>query len=173
MPHLTPIPKSIAPLRPLMPFVVALLLAGCSPIVATRGNMPPPEALEQIQVGRHTRADIATLLGSPTNVATFNDRAWYYVSQRAESVAFFAPEVVEQKVVIVRFDDSGRVAAVETRNKDAAQQVDQVDRTTPTAGHSMTVLEQLFGNIGQFGGDAKNTAPTQSGIPGGSSSSRR
>lgn len=173
MPHMTSIPASIAPLRPLMPFVVALLLAGCSPIVASRGNMPPPEALEQIQVGRHTRADIATLLGSPTNVATFNDRAWYYVSQRAESFAFFAPEVVEQKVVIVRFDDSGRVSGIETRNKDAAQEVDQVSRTTPTAGHSMTVLEQLFGNIGQFGGDGKNTAPTQSGIPGGSSSSRR
>ena len=33
-----------------------------------------------------------------------------------------------------------------------AQDVDPVDRETPTEGRDLTLLQQLFGNIGKFSG---------------------
>lgn len=151
---------SVAPLRSALRsacFAGCAVMAACSPIVASRGNLPAPDAIASIQPGRHTRTEVTALLGSPSSVGAFDDRAWYYISQRAEAVAFFAPEITEQKVVMVRFNELGVVERVETRGLEQAKAIDPVERATPTTGHSMTFVEQLFGNIGQYNEPAKGS----------------
>jgi len=56
--------------------------------------------------------------------------------------------------VAIHFDPSGVVEDVKVYGPDDARQVKLVDRTTPTAGKEITVLQQLLGNVGRF-----NTAP--------------
>jgi outer membrane protein assembly factor BamE (lipoprotein component of BamABCDE complex) len=135
---------------------LALLLltgaAACTPIVDNRGNAPPPEALATVKPGA-TRTQVAQLLGSPSNIATFNDKTWYYISRKTETEAFFAPEAVDQQIVIVKFDDSGVVTNIEQRKgMKGTTDITPVSRVTPTAGHSLGLLEQLFGNVGRFSG---------------------
>ena len=36
-------------------------------------------------------------------------------------------------------------------SKDDLREVGMVDRTTPTAGKDLSVLDQLIGNLGRFG----------------------
>lgn len=129
---------------------VALVATACTPRIATHGNLPDPEKLAEIVPGKVSRDEVAEILGSPSSIAAFNQETWYYISERMETTAFLAPDVIERKVVVVRFDDKGVVASVETLGLGDGRSVELVDRTTPSAGNEMTVLEQLLGNMGRF-----------------------
>ncbi|MSP48793.1 MAG: outer membrane protein assembly factor BamE [Alphaproteobacteria bacterium] len=150
----------------LAPLAMAVLIAACSPVVDSRGSLPEAEDLDKIKVGASTKDEVATLLGSPSAVATFDPNTWYYISKRTETVAFFRPEVLDQKVLTVRFDEAGLVREVVHTGKEAAENIDPVSRTTPTSGQTFSIFQQLFGNIGRFG----DTAPrrNRARVPGGS-----
>ncbi len=130
--------------------LLACGLASCSPKTEVRGNLPRDYQLEQLQVGRSTQQEVAELLGSPSTIGTFESTTWYYISRRTEQWAFLPKEVAIQKIVVLYFDEQGMLLRVEEYNEDDIRQVAHVERETPTAGHSMTVLEQLFGNLGRF-----------------------
>jgi outer membrane protein assembly factor BamE (lipoprotein component of BamABCDE complex) len=147
-------------LRTLSGLAVAAALAACAPMIDTRGNMPPPEVVSTIQPGVTTRTQVSQLLGSPSSVATFNDRTWYYIGRKTETVAFLSPEVTEQQILVIKFDEAGVVQDFEKRGMESAREVAMNDRETPTAGHSLGFFEQLFGNIGRFSGK-KDEKPQQ------------
>ena len=115
-----------------------------------RGHVLDPDALAQIQPGLQSREQVAEVLGTPTTVGTFDENRWFYISSRTESLAFFDPEVIEQKVVVVEFDRAGIVKEITSYTKADAQDVDPVDRKTPTKGKTLSFFEQIFGNIGAF-----------------------
>jgi outer membrane protein assembly factor BamE (lipoprotein component of BamABCDE complex) len=129
---------------------VSMTLAACTGRLDTRGNLADPEVVGQITPGQSTRGTVQDLLGSPTTVATFNDRTWYYIGRKTEKLAFFKPDVLEQEVVAVRFDPNGVVENVKVYGAEDAREIKLVDRTTPTAGKELTVLQQLLGNVGRF-----------------------
>ena len=143
----------------------AFLSGGCAPQRDHNGNIPLAGSVEEIRPGRHTREDIATLLGNPSARSTFQqDRIWYYIGKRTETLAFFTPEVLEHGVVEIRFDDRGIVEEVKRHDATTAEKVALVERTTPTRGNDATLIEQLVGNIGRFnpapgGGDTALGGP--------------
>lgn len=138
--------------------LLGLSLGACAPTLATRGNLTEAERLAEIRVGVSRREDVAGLLGTPSTIGTFNEDVWYYIGQRTEKTAFFKPTVIERKVVAVRFDKQGVVEKIDQLGKDDGQQVELVDRRTPTAGRDLNFLEQILGNVGRFPG-AKSAAP--------------
>lgn len=131
-------------------------------MVATRGNMVTNQRLAEVTVGASTKNDVATLLGSPTTVSTFNPDVWYYIGQRTEQVAFFAPEVKERRVLQIAFDPSGVVRSIDEMGLADGRTVALVDRETPTMGRQMTFMEQILGNVGRY-----TNARTGSAIPAG------
>ena len=135
---------------PLAATALAVLLSACAPNLVQRGNLPDPELLSRIQPGSQTRNQVADLLGSPSSIATFGDEVWYYISSQTQTIAFYEPEVLEQKVVAIAFDGDGRVKTVRTYGLEDAQEIEPVARITPTGGREITVLEQLIGNLGRF-----------------------
>lgn len=127
-------------------------LGACEQTVNVRGNMPLDEDLARLSPGVHTRNDVARLLGSPSTVSAFQDSKWYYIGQKTTEFAFFAPEVLERKVVVVSFDESGTLAETEMFDLADGKDIDPVDRETPTEGRELTFFQQIFGNIGRFSG---------------------
>ena len=127
-----------------------LTLGACSPIVRTHGHRLDEPALAQITPGQTSREQVAQILGSPSALSTFDDSAWYYVSQRTERRSFYQKDVVEQKVVTISFDDQGVVQDVEQRDLDEARAIEPVERITPTEGNELSVFEQFIGNVGRF-----------------------
>jgi len=125
-------------------------LSACGNSVQLRGNTPDPEDIAQIQPGVQSRQDVIDLLGSPSTVSTFEDTRWYYIGQKTHQVAFMKPEVLDRQVLEIIFDRTGVVEATRTYNMADAQDIDPVDRETPTEGRDLTLLQQLFGNIGKF-----------------------
>lgn len=142
-------------LRALSKTSLALALLGlcaCTPTTANRGQIIDPEKLSEVQVNTSTREDVARILGSPTQVSTFDEKTWYYFGRNTKQYSFLDPEIVAQQAVEVKFNDEGIVTALSTLDPTAAQTVDPVSRRTPTYGHETTFLEQLLGNLGRPAG---------------------
>jgi outer membrane protein assembly factor BamE (lipoprotein component of BamABCDE complex) len=138
----------------LLASVVAL--AACSPRIDQRGNLLDPDAVLAVQPGVQTKDQVAQLLGTPSTIATFDDKTWYYISKRTETTAFFPSDITDQQVLVVKFNDSNVVEKVQIYGMDDAYEIEPVGRTTPTYGQKLTILQQLFGNIGRFTkGDTK------------------
>ena len=131
--------------------LILVALAACTPVTANRGNLVDADKLADVKAGSSTREEVASLLGSPTHVATFDERVWYYVGRRTEQESFFDPEAVDRKVIKIVFDDNGVVQTVDNKTADAPEDVDMVDRTTPTYGRANTLIQELFGGIGRPG----------------------
>ncbi len=135
-------------------FVAALLglsVSACASTVVTRGNMTDPEALTMIKAGATSRDQVVSLLGTPTSVGTFDQNIWYYIGQKTEKIAFFKPSVMERRVVVIHFnDDTGLVSDIKQMDASQGQDVEMVERTTPTNGREIGFLEQMVGNLGRF-----------------------
>jgi len=135
------------------------LLASCETIIDQRGFAPTPGSVEKLDINSQSREDVIRLIGSPSTVGTFNPNVWYYISQKQETYAFFKPVMLEQNVMQLTFNDSGRLQAIKKYDLTDGKDVDMVSRITPTAGKELTVLEQLMGNVGRFSGPRQQTNP--------------
>lgn len=130
------------------------LLAGavgaCSSTVHTDGQIPDPVKLASIEPGVQTQDEVMTLLGTPSSTSVVDGGTWYYISKRTSTFAFFEPEVLDQRVVAISFDDSGVVTNVERYELADANDVSPVGRKTPTKGRQLTVWDQMVGNLGRY-----------------------
>lgn len=131
-------------------FLGVLLLWACSPKVDQHGYVSSGDWKEKITIGQTTKDEVLAAFGSPSAQNNFGGEAWYYISSRQETVAFLKPEIAEQNVVRVEFDQAGVVSNVQAFDKASGKEFDLVKRVTPTEGHSMTMIEQFLGNIGRF-----------------------
>jgi outer membrane protein assembly factor BamE (lipoprotein component of BamABCDE complex) len=134
-----------------------LTLVACTPEISNHGYRFDEAALAQVEPGRTTRDGVAQLLGSPSSMATFDDKIWYYVSQRSEHMSFYQDEVVEQKVISITFDAGGVVQSVDHHDLGDAQEVAFVARETPTSGKELNALQQFLSNLGRFNPQGNQT----------------
>ncbi|WNJ98576.1 outer membrane protein assembly factor BamE [Thalassospiraceae bacterium LMO-JJ14] len=126
-------------------------LSACSPRVAQRGAMPDVDAIAAIIPNKTTKEQVERSLGSPSSINMFGEETWMYIGETTETLAFLEHKVNERSVLLVRFNDKGVVEDVESHGLDESRNIVPVERTTPTVGKSITVLEQLMGNINRFG----------------------
>ena len=133
------------------------LVAGCATSVEQRGNLPTQEKIAEVHPGTTTKDEVIKILGSPSSVSIFNDKSWYYISRRTGQIAFFDPNVVDQQVYIVNFDNQGVVRAVDHKGLEDGKEIIPVARATPAPGRELSFLEQLIGNLGKFNGGAGGT----------------
>jgi|TARA_B110000438_G_C15687911_1_gene595442 outer membrane protein assembly factor BamE (lipoprotein component of BamABCDE complex) len=132
----------------------AFFMSSCDNRVHTRGNFLDPEKLVDIQPGKISRNEVREILGSPSSVMPFKrnngSNAWYYISQRTETLAFFEPQVMNRQVIVISFDEGGKVTSVDTLGLEQGKKIIPVSRKTLTHGNEMTILDQLVGNINRF-----------------------
>jgi outer membrane protein assembly factor BamE (lipoprotein component of BamABCDE complex) len=147
----------------LLAVTACVALAGCAAEINARGNLPPDDKLAQVTPGI-TRDQVMQILGSPSTVATFSDQAWYYIGQRTEDYAFYKPKVMERQVVVVQFDNDGRVAEVKRLDKEDGKPIEMVARTTPSVSRDLSLMQQIFGNLGKSPAmPSGSSSPGQSG----------
>lgn len=152
----------VAPMRYLASLAAtlsgAVAIAGCAASVEQRGNLPNPDKIAEIHAGTTTKDEVVKVLGTPSSVSVFhNDKSWYYISRRTAQTAFFDPDVVDQQVYVINFDDQGVVKAVDHKVLEDGKEVTPVARATPAPGRELSFLEQLIGNLGKFNGSGSRT----------------
>jgi outer membrane protein assembly factor BamE (lipoprotein component of BamABCDE complex) len=134
------------------------LVAGCAASVEQRGNLPAQDKIAEIRPGSTTKDQVIKILGSPSSVSIFNDKSWYYISRRTGQIAFFDPNVIDQQVYIVNFDDQDVVKAVDHKGLEDSKEITPVARATPAPGRELSFLEQVIGNLGKFNKSAGSTS---------------
>jgi len=135
--------------------IAAAVLAACSPVIRSHGYTPVAEQLDRIRPGVDTRGSVQRKIGRPAIDSLFGTgEAWFYVSSTVKEESYKAPRIVDRKVVEVRFDAEGRVSDVGRYGLEDRRVIDLATGTTPTHGSQLTVLQQLFGNIGTATGES-------------------
>jgi outer membrane protein assembly factor BamE (lipoprotein component of BamABCDE complex) len=129
----------------------AVLLAGCAGIQAHKGAVIDPQLAAAIQPGVDNKESVERTLGRPSFTGEFTPNDWYYVSRDTKAIAFRDPSVKEQTVLLVRFDQQGKVASVRQSGRELIANVDPANRRTPTLGRKRSFFDELFGNIGAVG----------------------
>jgi len=132
---------------------IALAAASCSPRIATRGNPLDPEVLADIEPGEMAKDEVAEILGAPSTVSMFNKEkieTWYYISERTEAVAFFAPEVAKRNIVAISFNQADIIQRIDRIGLKDGKIVEHVARKTRTVGNELSILDQVLGNLGRF-----------------------
>ncbi len=148
--------------------MLALVGASCSPMMDARGHQTEMEDLKQLVDGQSRTSDVEALLGSPSAKSTYGETIWYYISQNQERQGMLAPEVTKQNVVAIGFDEADTVKAIVTYDLKDGKPINIVSKTTPVEGREMTVLDQILGNVGRFGGAGRSMNPGSVGrAPGG------
>ena len=149
-------------------FAVAatMAVAACEPTYTNHGFAPQIVELDELEAGSDTRGSVLRKLGQPSAYSSFDSKNWYYTASRVEHYAFYAPEVTERRVVAIRFDDNGLVQEVNRYGVEDGLVIDLITRRTPTYGREITVLQQIFGNLGRVASPDGN-GPNPLGLPGG------
>ena len=145
--------------------LAAANLAGCAANVDQRGNLPEPEKLAQIRPGTTTRDQVSKILGTPSSTGVFDDKRWYYISRRTKQVAFLDPDVLDQQVYIVNFNDKGVVQGVDHKDLRDGREIRPAPGATPAPGRELTFLEQVLGNIGRFNKSGSSSGGGDQGGP--------
>ena len=131
-------------------FAMVLLVWGCDPKTAKRGNMPLESQMAQVKLGESSKNDIARLFGSPSTMGTFDDNVWYYMSRHTEQYAFLDPKVVKHQVLVLTFDENAVLTTMKAYDENSLTRIRMEADKTPTAGNKLGVLEQILGNLGRF-----------------------
>jgi outer membrane protein assembly factor BamE (lipoprotein component of BamABCDE complex) len=133
---------------------VLLLSAGaCAPVVHQRGNLVEDFQMQQIKPLESTRSDVLRDLGSPTTKSTFDPNVWYYIGQETEKRGILDPEVVQERIVLVAFNEEGFVETIKDIDRERLNIPYSRDKT-PTHGNETTIMQQFLGNLGKFNPNA-------------------
>lgn len=141
----------------------AAALAGCEETYTLHGFSPQIADLESIEAGADTRGSVLRKLGRPSSISSFESDNWYYTASTVEKYAFYEPKVIDRKVVAISFDAQGLVTRVGRYGVEDGQVIDLVTRTTPTYGRELTILQQIFGNLGRFNAEQFTGPPRRPG----------
>lgn len=154
-------------LRALALGLAILSVAGCAAREDYMGYSFDPHKLAEIKPGVQNQEQVAAILGSPSTRSTFtkaND-TWYYISKQTKAVAFFKPEVQNQRVVAIDFGSNGKVQDIRNYTLSDARPVEPLKQITPTTGRSVSVFQQFFGNVGRFNSAGPQTPGQAPGSP--------
>jgi len=138
----------------LLASATAALLSGCTAAntltpgeTLQQGYIADEEMLAMVPVGS-SREQVNLALGSPSITATFDNEAYYYVSQtRSRPVAFMSPRIVDQRILAVYFGEDGRVTTIADYGLQDGRVFDFISRTTPTGGREQNFLQQMIAGV--------------------------
>jgi len=132
---------------------LVIVLAACTTIEERHGALLKPKTIQKI-VPNTTKQQVVSLLGSPSTKSSYGEQIWYYISNNQEREILANDDMLAQEVLAIYFNEDDKVYNVETYGLQDAKNVAFIERKTPTAGHELTAIEQLLGNVGRFTPDA-------------------
>lgn len=137
--------------------VLAALLAplqACAPVIDNRGYVFDERQIDSLKKGRTNMQAVQDSFGSPSTVTKLNGNAFYYVNSRFVTESYRAPKEVERKVLAIYFAADNTVKDFAVYGLEDGIIVPIIQRTTQTQGQELSILGQIFGNLGRFGDNA-------------------
>ena len=143
------------------------LFTGCTRIRDTKGYIADDQQIATLQPGVENKNSVTKLLGKPSIISEYDPNTWYYVSESTAQLAFMQPKPVKHQVLVVKFNDKGNLLKVEKKGLDQIVEAKPATGKTPTRGKELTFWQQLFGDLGRFGGGSSGKSGGGGGGDGG------
>jgi outer membrane protein assembly factor BamE (lipoprotein component of BamABCDE complex) len=116
-----------------------------------RGYQVDQQSLEKVKVGDTNKTDALALMGTPSTTSTVGGDAWYYIGQKMHrALAFLPARMVDQNVLAIYFDKSGKVSRIANYGMKDGRVFDFVSRTTPTGGQEPNFLRNIMTGLFRF-----------------------
>jgi outer membrane protein assembly factor BamE (lipoprotein component of BamABCDE complex) len=138
--------------RRLAPVFIVMLAAACAQQIEHRGYLAKPGAFNQVRTGM-SKSEVEGILGSPSTTASVNYQgdSYYYISSLTQQSSFLNESEVSREVIAIRFDPNDQVASMGQYGLEDGKVIPINPRTTPIRGRELTILQQIFGNLGRPG----------------------
>jgi outer membrane protein assembly factor BamE (lipoprotein component of BamABCDE complex) len=128
-------------------------LAGCMGYNGDfdRGYEVDDQSLAKIKVGATGKTEALSLMGTPSTTSTIGGDAWYYIGQKMHrALAFMPAQMVDQNVLAIYFDKSGKVSRIANYGMKDGKVFDFVTKTTPTGGQEPDFLRNIMTGLFRF-----------------------
>ncbi len=122
---------------------------GCSKIVEQNGVPTNDEKFQKLDIGKSTKSQVKKILGDPVMIDDQLVETWIYFSQKIEKFAFFEPKLSTRKVILLSFNNNILIKKEIFSQKDS-KVIELSTKKVISGGRKLTVLQQIFGNIGNF-----------------------
>lgn len=162
------------PIKLICLITAAVVSTACNPILRTHGYIPTEEKPQAVNPETDTKTSVLARLGNPSIETTFSEDleedTWYYINSVRQRYAYLRPQIQDRTITAIHFNVDGQVTKVAEYGMEDGVPVNYVDRTTPTRGRELSVLEQIFGTIGRLPTDrlgGNQNVPGGGGGPGG------
>ena len=128
-----------------------LFLSACAKdtFVSYTGNMPTEDKIERINKGME-KEKVREILGSPSSVVSLDKDTWIYMSAEIEQIAFMKPQEIERNLLVVKFDNTGKVSDIQHLDKSKGQEIQISGQETQTPEQEQGFFRKYFGGVGQF-----------------------
>lgn len=138
-----------------------LTLAACAKdtFVTNTGNMPSEDKIERLSTGM-PQEQVREILGSPSSVVSLDRNTWIYMSADIEQIAFMRPQETERRLLVVKFDDNGKVADIKHIDKSKGKELQVSEQETATPEQEQGFFRKYFGGVGTY----TPIAPSKTGI---------
>lgn len=133
-----------------MALILAVVVAGCTPLYENHGYVPPQEDLQQLVPGVDTRATVDDVIGAPSAAGMLSGGDYYYVSSRMKAYGMMRPEVIDREVLAISFDDQGVIANIERFGLRDGRPVQISRRVTDSSVAGNGFLKQILSNFGNL-----------------------
>lgn len=117
--------------------------------VTHTGNMPSEERIAKVENG-DSKDEVLSLLGAPSNVPSFDDNTWLYMSSDIKRVAFFKPEEIERNILVINFNKDDKVTKITKLTKADGKNIVPSRAKTEVKGQEQGFFRKYFGGVGQY-----------------------
>ena len=127
--------------------ILMIVVSACEAITSTHGRLIEPAELDRLELGRTTQAETLAILGPPSFEGAFNSGRLYYNNQKMEKRVGGETLTIERELMIFIFDNNNRLQGIEIRDKASDKKIVKLESKTPTPGDTVTIVDQIFGNL--------------------------
>ena len=125
-----------------------IIITSCVNKKIVNGQLPDGEMLSKLRLNEDNKQVIDQLLGSPSFKGEFGDNSYYYFSTISDKIAFLEPDLIEQKIIQLKFDDKNILSKVYLFEENDSKEILMSSNFTKTTGREISILEQMISNFG-------------------------
>ena len=135
------IKKSIFVIIPL--FLITLL--SCQPRVTKHGNFYNSNNIQLIKKTKLNKSEVIEIFGEPTVKSTFSDNVWYYITIVQHEKAYFEIKNLENKILIITFDNNQLVKKYKILNEDDSSEINiSYPKEAYNQNSESTLIQEFF-----------------------------
>ncbi|MFM6972782.1 MAG: outer membrane protein assembly factor BamE [Alphaproteobacteria bacterium] len=130
--------------------ILLVILCSCSPKIENQGYIFDNLDFSSVQKNVTSKNTILQIYGFPSFYSDVSDKEyWFYYSNQTKKILFFKPEITNQNILIIGFDEDNRVDFVKILDiKDKDKRYFFNINKTEVIGHDKGFFKSIFENIG-------------------------